>query len=168
MTGRHRGRVGLALLALTLLAAWAGFGFARGGAMAPADSHDDVAWMQREFALSAAQMDEIERMHTAYRSVCDEHCRMIREGRAEVASLRAANADATEVARAERILAKHDAHCRSDLRDFLTRVAGAMGDEAGARYLALVEPRLAKFDHEGAPDLNWSAPHQHDADPTSD
>jgi hypothetical protein len=51
--------------------------------------------------------------------------------------------------------------CRSSTEAHARAVAAIMGEEQGARYLAIVLPRLAHVDHTGAPDLQANSAGTH-------
>lgn len=121
--------------------------------MPKAAPDDALTWVRYEFALSGEQMARIERLHAAYQGVCEEHCLAIQEARAQVRALKAAQAEPAVIAAAEAKAKEVDLICSTSLEKHLREIAAAMGDEAGRRYLAVVMPRLAQFDHSGAPDL---------------
>lgn len=126
-------------------------------------AHDDaLLWIRHEFRLSPEQMAQIEARHAAYQAVCDEHCRLVREARATIEALHAAPTDAAAMAAAHARERELDQLCKASLEAHLREIAGVMGGGDGARYLATVLPRIATFDHSGAPriDLDPSAdPH---------
>jgi hypothetical protein len=66
------------------------------------------------------------------------------------------------LAEAEAELARLDAVCRASVRAHLESVASLLGPSDGPRYLALVLPRMAAFDHQGAPGLGMETECAHD------
>lgn len=96
----------------------------------PADS---LEWMTREFALTAEQRAAIARLQADYSVVCEAHCAAIMAAR-----------DAGDPAELGRL----EAVCTVSTREHLHRVAACMDPEAGRRFLALVEPKLAGHRHE--------------------
>jgi hypothetical protein len=122
--------------------------------VAAAGENADLLWLRCEFALPAEKMVRIAEMHTAFQSVCDEHCRLIRESRAEVKKLRAAAAEHCDIAAAEAKTAELDRKCVTSLEAHLREIAGVIGGAEGQRYLSIVLPRIAHFDHTGAPNLD--------------
>jgi hypothetical protein len=107
-------------------------------------------------------MARIEAMHAAYEPVCEEHCLRLHRASAEVRRLRAARAGDPEIAAAAATVARVDAECRASLEAHVRAVAAVMGEPAGSRYLAIVLPRLAGFDHARAPDLDLKKTMSHD------
>jgi len=131
---------------------------------APAGEDAALLWLRYEFKLGPAQMDRIASMHTAYRLICDEHCRLVREARTKLAGLRTTRASAREMADAEQALAGLDQLCVTSLEAHLRAIAAVIGGDEGLRYLSIVLPRVSRFDHGGAPDLNLGEScKQHDA-----
>jgi uncharacterized membrane protein len=129
---------------------------------AGAAQDDALLWIRHEFRLSPEQMAQIEARHAAYQVVCDEHCRLVREARATIATLHATTTDAASMAAAHARAEELDLLCKTSLEAHLREIAGVIGGDAGARYLATVLPRIAAFDHSGTPqvDLESSAdPH---------
>jgi len=92
-----------------------------------------VAWMQTEFGLSDAQLASIGKIHDDYMVVCGEHC-------SEILAARARGASADEIAAIE-------SECVSSMTSHFREVAALLPAGQGARYLDLVLPRVAAFDH---------------------
>ena len=141
-----------------LLAMAAGAGavsyYCLGGASVKASSPDDsLVWLRLEFKLNPDQMRRIESLHEAYQDVCADHCAAIGEARGALRELKSAGAPETRLREAEGKLAEVETTCRSSTEAHVRAVAAIMGDEQGARYLAIVLPRLAHVEHTGAPDL---------------
>jgi len=149
------------------LAALAGLGCLLGYRMgcdpvlSEAAAHGDtMAWLRHEYHLSPAQAEAIGQLHLDYSEACELHCRRIREARDEKAALVASGKadDAALKAMDARLQSLSD-YCASQLSGHLERVAALMSPEDGARYLATVKPLVARFNHEGAPDLRLSSTH---------
>ena len=122
--------------------------------VAAAGENADLLWLRCEFALPAEKMANIAQMHAAFQGVCDEHCRQIRDARAEVKKLRGAAAEHCDIVTAEAKVVELDRICVSSLEAHLREIAGVIGGAEGQRYLAIVLPRIAHFDHAGAPNLD--------------
>lgn len=127
-----------------------------------ANSEDDaLLWLRRDLQVPPETMARIENMHADYASVCEEHCRVIREARLAVQRLRDAQATAAELAAAEAKAKQVDLICKTSLEAHLRSVAEVIGGEKGQTYLATVLPRLAHFDHAGAPSLRLDSADPH-------
>ena len=124
-------------------AAGAGWGFyhlSRNSALeAEARRGDITAWLQTEFRLDSAQFAAIDRLHQAYTKVCAQHCLSIVEARRRQAT-------------PAEIQALEDT-CAQSMTEHFHRVAAIMPAGEGARYLAIVLPRIAAYGHQGAPTL---------------
>jgi hypothetical protein len=126
---------------------------------------DSMAWLRYEFHLTPAQFEAIKDLHAGYAGTCDEHCRNIRAAMSERDRLATSRPeDKAEVAAADRRIQELSTHCETVLGQHLEKVAALMSPADGERYLAMMRPRLAQFDHSGAPDLSFSKegkPHVH-------
>jgi hypothetical protein len=128
---------------------------------AAADDGDALLWLRHEFKLPADKMARIEKLHDAYQVVCEEHCRIIRDARVALRKLREAEAPASEISAAEARSSEVDLICTTSLETHMREIANVMGGEDGRRYLSIVLPRVAKFDHAGAPGLNLESDKPH-------
>ena len=118
------------------------------------ERQDALAWLRADFGLTDAQFAAIKRLHDAYASVCDEHCRQIRDAMDAREELkRSGRATADELAAADRRVEDLVLICESAIATHVRACAAHMAPEAAARYLALVLPKITEFDHLGAPDL---------------
>ncbi|MFT3868693.1 MAG: hypothetical protein QM715_09350 [Nibricoccus sp.] len=122
--------------------------------VASAGEDASLLWLRSDFNLPADKMARIAQLHEAYRGICDEHCRQIREARVTVKKMRAASAEHCDIVAAEAKVADLDRVCVTSLEAHLREIAGVIGGNEGERYLAVVLPRIAHFDHSGAPNLN--------------
>ncbi len=117
-------------------------------AHAAARNGDVMEWMRCEFHLTQAQYAEILRLHETHSERCVLHCAAVQEARERIAAARQAD-DAAALAKAEAAERDADAVCVAATEAHVRRVAAVMGPEEGARYLALVLPRLSQLDHRG-------------------
>ena len=147
---------------IALLAAGAGFAgysLSRDPALhAAAAKGDTMEWLRADFHLTGAQLAEVRRLHDSYAGSCQEHCRMIQEMTHARDELREAHGDKAALDAANARLEKMRAACEGAIAEHVRRVAAHMSPEDGRRYLALVVPRIANFDHAGAPDLRLNRP----------
>lgn len=100
---------------------------------------DAMAWLRTEYRLDEAQFAAIKQLHEDYREKCAEHCSAIMAAEKR-------RAPAAEVAALEKV-------CVDAMTVHFRRVAALMPAGQGERYLAVVLPRVAGYDHHGAPDV---------------
>ena len=100
---------------------------------------DALAWMRAEFRLSDAQFAAIKQLHEDYRAVCAGHC-------AAIMAAEKRGAPHAEVAALEKT-------CVDAMTAHFRRVAALMPPGQDERYLAIVLPRIADYDHRGAPNV---------------
>ncbi len=112
-----------------------------------AEACDDLAWIRHEFRLAPSQLRRIEAVHGAYRVVCRKHCDMLAEARAGLAEARGQKRPADEIAAMETALGKLDGECKAGTTAYVQEIAGIIGGREGERYLGIVLPRVACFDH---------------------
>lgn len=123
---------------------------------------DAMEWLRVDFQLTDKQFAEIQKLHEAYAPSCEEHCRHIRQAaRARDALQARGGSDPAVVAAAERTLQELRVTCETAIAAHVRKVAELMSPEQGARYLALVLPKIADFDHQMAPDLALKQGHRH-------
>ena len=123
-----------------------------------------LLWLRVEFKLPADKMARIAQMHEAYQGTCEEHCRKIREARSELRKLQTAQAAPSDIAAAEAKSTAVALVCTTSLETHLREIASVIGGDEGQRYLSIVLPRIAHFDHAGAPNLDLDTnakPHDH-------
>ncbi len=113
---------------------------------------DAMAWLRTDFHLNDAQFGAIKKLHDAYAPSCAEHCRMIQEATKARDALKAA--DPAAVAPAEHQLQELRTLCETAITRHVRQVAAEMSPADGARYLALVLPKISDFDHQAVPDLH--------------
>jgi hypothetical protein len=153
---RHRFTAAAVILALACAAGSAAYVWVRAprpdSAVAAGDA---LLWLRQEFKLSAGALARIEKMHADYQIVCEEHCRNIQDARRVLRTLRQAQAPRAEIAAAETKLAEVNLVCTRSLEAHMREIARVMGGEQGERYLSIVLPRVAGYDHAGAPALDF-------------
>jgi hypothetical protein len=155
----------LFLGALACLGCLLGYRLGCDPVLSDAAAHGDtMAWLRHEYHLSTTQAEAIGKLHLDYSEACELHCLRIRQARDEKARLVASGkADAAALKAMDEKLQSLSDFCASQLSGHLERVAALMNPEDGARYLATVKPLVARFNHEGAPDLRLSSTHdQHE------
>ncbi len=118
---------------------------------------DAMEWLRTDFHLDDQQFAEMKRLHDAYAPTCEEHCRMIREATKARDALKAG--DSAAVVAAERKLQELRSTCETAITIHVRQVAALMSPDDGRRYLAMVLPKIANFDHTAAPDLQLNRPH---------
>lgn len=122
---------------------------------AAAAKGDAMAWLRSDFHLTDEQFAAIRKLHESYAGTCDEHCRAIRGAAKARDALKAASAnDPAAIAAAERRWQELRTECEAAITQHVCQVAALMPPEEGKRYLALVLPKIADFDHAAAPDLH--------------
>jgi len=135
----------LLTFAIVMAACALSFGVFYAASGAPAEvrraarERDAMAWMRLEFKLDDAQFAAIKRLHEDYRDVCAGHC-------AAIMAAERRQAPPAEVAALEKT-------CVEAMTTHFKRVAALMPPGQGGRYLAIVLPRIADFDHRGAPNV---------------
>lgn len=122
---------------------------------------DALAWLRTDFRLTDAQFAAIRKLHASYSVVCEQHCLAIQEAAMKRNAIKAApNAEAAVLAAAERRFEELRQVCETAIAAHVREVAAQMAPAQGQRYLALVLPKIADFDHRAAPDLGLNA-HRH-------
>ncbi len=100
---------------------------------------DAMAWLRTEFQLNNAQFAAIQQLHEAYGEKCTEHC-------AAIMAAQKRAAPSAEIAALEKT-------CVDAMAVHFKHVAALMPAGQGERYLAIVLPRVADYDHRGAPNV---------------
>jgi len=122
---------------------------------------DPLTWLRTDFRLSDAQFAAIRKLHESYSVVCERHCQAIQEAALKRNTLKSApNTEAALLTAAERRLEELRDVCERAIAAHVREVAAQMAPEQGRRYLALVLPKIADFDHRAAPDVGLNA-HRH-------
>jgi hypothetical protein len=133
----------LTLLAVVLVVGAASYGVTRLLTPPPPADEDQVTWLAREFSLNAAQTQAVRQLHEDYIPVCSDHCAAIVAARERLAAHPHDAALQAQVARLERV-------CQQATLDHVRAVAACMAPAEGRRFLALVEPRILRHDHQAA------------------
>ena len=135
----------LITLGVLLLAGALSFGVFYAVSREPAEmqqalrDRDAMTWLQAEFHLSEAQFAAIKKLHEDYHVVCADHC-------AAIMAAEKRGAPRTEIATLEKT-------CVDAMNAHFRRVAALMPPGQGERYLTIVLPRIADYDHRGAPNV---------------
>ncbi len=120
---------------------------------AAATKRDTMEWLRTDFHLSEAQFAAVKKLHAEYAPSCEEHCRHIQSARKALAA--AGATDATALASAGQKLQELRSSCELAMTRHVRQVAAVMSPEDGRRYLEMVFPKIANFDHTVAPDLHF-------------
>lgn len=104
---------------------------------------DEIAWMRTEFKLTDTEVAAIEKLHDDYHPVCMKHCAAIMQARTRLDA-----AAPSEKPAAQTELVRLEAICRDATLAHLQRVAAAMPPVEGARFLALVQPKVSGQSHD--------------------
>ncbi len=115
---------------------------------------DALEWLRSDFNLNETQFAAVKRLHESYGSVCEEHCRAIQEAAGQRESVKQKTpGDAAALAAAQKKVDELREVCETAITAHVRQVAAQMSPEQGARYLALVLPKIKDFDHQGAANL---------------
>jgi len=143
-----------AIVLLALCTGYVGYRWTCDTALHAAVSKGDtMAWLRTDFHLSDSQLSEIRQMHDSYAGGCEEHCRMIQEATRARGALEAAHGDKAAVEAANERIQALRTMCEGAIAAHVRKVASLMSPADGRRYLALILPKIANFDHTAPPDL---------------
>ncbi len=118
------------------------------------EQQDALEWLRADFKLTEAQFSAIKQLHDSYSVVCEAHCRDIMLAVRARNDLKASGQkNATVLAAAEQRVEELRTVCETAIAAHVRACASHMSAEAGARYLALVLPKIKDFDHQAPPDL---------------
>lgn len=150
------------LAALAAVAGYVTFRLGREPAVQEAlAKRDALAWLQADFKLTDAQFAKIRQLHDSYSVVCEDHCRAIQDAARARAKLQAdAAIEPARLAAAKQREQELRQICENAIAAHVKEVAAVMSPAEGARYLALVMPKIADFDHKAAPDVGLNS-HRH-------
>jgi len=99
----------------------------------------EMAWLAREFRLTAEQTQRIGQLHSDYEPRCAEMCRKIAENNAKLDRLMTTNHELTpEMEALLRESAEIQVECRREMLAHIYAVAVVMSPEQAGRYLALM------------------------------
>jgi hypothetical protein len=122
---------------------------------------DAMEWLRTDFQLSDTQFAKIKQLHDSYSVVCERHCMDIMDAARARDELKKASADATAIAAANKRVEELRQVCEAAIASHVRQCAAEMSGQAGQRYLALVLPKIADFDHQATPDLQLTKQHGH-------
>jgi hypothetical protein len=114
---------------------------------------DALEWLRAEFQLTDSQFTNIKQLHDSYSVVCEKHCMDIMGAARARDELRKSSTDAAAIAAAEKRVQDLRLVCETAIAAHVRHCAAQMSPEAGQRYLALILPKIADFDHQAPPDL---------------
>lgn len=130
------------------------------GLKAAVEKRDALEWLRTDFDLNDAQFAKIKQLHESYSLVCEDHCRAIQEAQQARRALKdSGSADPAALAAADRRVEELRQICETAIAAHVRLCAAHMSPAAGERYLALVLPKIADFDHHAAPDLQLGQHH---------
>lgn len=142
----------LLLLLAVLTALGAGYWGTRLAMPLPADgpmtAEAKIGWLAEEFRLKPDAAEAVRLLQKAYAPVCARHCEDIARARQ---ALSAAGDDLPARAGAEAELERLKKVCGDATRAHLEAVASHMAPAQAARFLAMMEPRVAHHGHRAGP-----------------
>jgi len=124
-----------------------------------AEKGDVWQWLRQDFHLTDQQFAAIQGVHQVYAGSCVEHCRLIQEATKLRDALAAKTSSPAARVAAELAVKELRSVCEHALTGHVQKVATLMAAEDGRRYLALMLPKIAAFDHATAPDLQMNHTH---------
>ncbi|MEI7799936.1 MAG: hypothetical protein EBT98_11605 [Opitutaceae bacterium] len=124
-----------------------------------AEKGDAWHWLRQDFHLTEQQFAAIQVVHQTYAGSCVEHCRLIQEATKVRDALTAKISSPADRVAAETAVKELRSVCEQALTGHVKKVAALMSVEDGRRYLALMLPKIAAFDHATAPDLQMNHAH---------
>ena len=124
------------------------------GVRAAVEKRDAMEWLRTDFALTDVQFAKIKKLHDSYSVVCEKHCSDIMQATRARNELKAVpSIDATATAAADKRVEELRLICETAIAAHVRQCAAEMSPAARDRYLALVLPKIADFDHQAPPDL---------------
>lgn len=121
---------------------------------AAVEKRDAMEWLRTDFQLTDAQFARIKQLHDSYSVVCEKHCMDIMNATRARNELKASpSADAAAVAAADKRVEELRRICETAIAAHVRQCAAEMSPASRDRYLALVLPKIADFDHQAPPDL---------------
>ena len=108
----------------------------------------ELAWLQKEFALSDPELARIAKLHDAYQPHCKEMCRRIDEqGKKLKLLLNSTNTVTPEIEAALMESARLRAECQRDMLQHFFEVSRTMPPAQGKRYLQWISERTFMPSH---------------------
>lgn len=120
---------------------------------------DSLVWLRTEFKLSDNTFTRVKAMHDSYEGVCAAHCEAIADSRRALQRLRSTGASQADIEAAMEQVSKVDAECKASTEKHVEAIAAAIGGSEGERYLSIVLPRIATFDHSAPATLDLKQHH---------
>ena len=120
---------------------------------AAVEKRDAMEWLRTDFRLTDAQFAKIKQLHDSYSIVCEKHCMDIMDAARARDELRKTSTDVAAVAAANKRVEELRRICETAIAAHVRQCAAEMSPESRDRYLALVLPKIADFDHQAPPDL---------------
>ncbi len=133
--------------------------FLRPAAAEKASDDDSLVWLRTEFKLSDSTFTRVKAMHESYEVICAAHCQAIADARRSLQHLRNTGASQLEIDAAMKQTSRVDAECRASTEKHVEAIAAAIGGREGERYLSIVLPRIAVFDHSAPATLDLQPHH---------
>lgn len=121
---------------------------------AAVSKRDALEWLRADFELTDAQFGKIKQLHESYSVVCEKHCMDIMNAARARDDLKQRSTDAAAMAAAEKRVQELRVVCETAIAAHVRQCAAEMTPESGQRYLALILPKIADFDHQAPPDLH--------------
>ena len=122
---------------------------------------DALEWLRTDFQLTDSQFEKIKQLHDSYSLVCEDHCRAIQQASRARSQLKATSTDAAAISVADKRVEDLRQICETAIAAHVRQCAAEMSPDAAQRYLALVLPKIADFDHHAPPDIQLNAKHGH-------
>lgn len=121
----------------------------------------ELAWLQREFDLSAEQFQRVVELHNAYLPKCAAMCERIAATNALIRRQITGQGQITpELQELLGAAARLRVECQTQMLDYFFTASQAMPPEQGKRYLEWVQDRVFAMPHEVPPAA--SPGHHHD------
>lgn len=109
----------------------------------------ELAWLQREFQLSDAELARVEELHKTYLAGCAQRCEVIDAKNAALQDLLAkTNAVTPEIQKAIRESAQLRADCQTAMLQHFYAISQTMPPAQGKRYFDWVVGRTFGSEHE--------------------
>lgn len=114
---------------------------------------DALEWLRVDFELTDAQFAKIKQLHDSYSILCEKHCMDIMDAARARDDVKKTSNDAAVIAAANKRVEDLRQVCETAIAAHVRQCAAEMSPSARDRYLALVLPKIADFDHQAPPDL---------------
>ena len=124
--------------------------------------HPELAWLQKEFQLSDAEIKRVSELHKAYLTGCAERCLRIDAKAEEAKRLLAESGKVTP--NVEKLLqeaALLRAGCQKAMLEHFYEVSKTMPPEQGRRYLDWITARTLGPSHDTMTSESSAAAHEH-------